>query len=52
MEAKKARISKSVFGESYQVEYRIGNTLYYENFRTIDEAKRFCFRNSMNFKVI
>ena len=47
-----AQISKSIYGESYNVEYYIGNTIYHEHFDSLMDAKRFCARNSMNFKVI
>lgn len=46
-----AQISKSIYGESYSVEYYIGNTIYHEHFDSLMDAKRFCARNSMNFKV-
>lgn len=47
-----AAISRSIYGESFKVEYKIGNTLYYEHFETLAEAKIFCFNNSMNFSII
>lgn len=46
-----AQISKNIDGLSYSVDYYICNTLYHEHFKTLMDAKRFCARNSMNFKV-
>lgn len=48
--AKMARISKSIWGNSYCAEQLIGGTLYYSHFDTYEEAVQYCQKN--NLKIV
>ena len=46
-----ARIYKSIYGNSWRVEERIGNTLYYTNHDSLAEAELYCRQNGIDYTV-
>lgn len=46
-----AKISKSTWGSTYRVEERVGNTLYYTNHDSLDEAVDYCENNRLEYVI-
>ena len=46
-----ATIYQSLFGSTWRVEERIGNTLYYTNHDTQEEAEEYCRQNGIEYTV-
>lgn len=47
-----AKISKRIWGESWRVEERIGNTFFYTNHDTIEDAVGYCIENNLSYTII
>lgn len=47
-----AKISKSIWGEMWSVEERIGNTLFYTHHDTLADAVCYCVNNKLSYKII
>lgn len=47
-----AKISKINWGEMWRVEERIGNTLYYTNHDTMEDAICYCIENNLSYTII
>ena len=47
-----AKISKSIWGETWSVEERIGNTLFYTHHDTLAEAIAYCIGSNLSYTII
>lgn len=47
-----AKISKSIWGETWSVEERIGNTLFYTNHDTMEDAVAYCIKENLSYTII
>jgi len=47
-----AKISKSIWGEMWSVEERIGNTLFYTHHDTLAEAIAYCICQKLSYTII
>lgn len=47
-----AKIHKSIWGKTWRVEERIGNTLFYTNHDTMKDAVAYCIENNLSFTII
>ena len=46
-----AQIFESIWGDSWSVEYKIGNTVYNQHFDTLREAEDFCRDNGLQYAI-
>lgn len=51
METKVAKITKSIWGDTWQVDEVIGNTLYVTNHDSLEDAIAYCNENNMYAKI-
>lgn len=47
-----AKISKSIWGETWRVEEHIGNTLFYTHHDTMEDAVAYCIENNLSYTII
>lgn len=47
-----AKIHKSIWGETWRVEERIENTLFYTNHDTTEDAVAYCIENNLSYRII
>lgn len=46
-----ATITKSIWGESYSVEERIGDTLFYTSHESLEDAVAYCVNNGLGYVI-
>lgn len=47
-----AKIFMGIWGEAWRVEERIGNTFYYTNHDTMEDAIKYCIENKLSYMII